>query len=156
MTAVATEVGEAAIQALAGVTVTFPREQSAAIVGPSASGRSTLMQRVAVAWAIASRPEIVFAGEARGALEFAHRHRDPDLRAPGGGHGRGVIAMVTHDAHAVTVMSSPFGSLRRRVVAAPWRSGPTARARLGVRHRSARCSLRRTVRPGRATPNETG
>jgi putative ABC transport system ATP-binding protein len=39
--------GEAAVHALAGVTVTFPRERFTAIMGPSGSGKSTLMQCVA-------------------------------------------------------------------------------------------------------------
>jgi putative ABC transport system ATP-binding protein len=39
--------GEAAVHALAGVTVTFPRQQFTAIMGPSGSGKSTLMQCVA-------------------------------------------------------------------------------------------------------------
>ncbi len=40
-------VGEAAINALAGVTVTFPKGRFTAIMGPSGSGKSTLMQCVA-------------------------------------------------------------------------------------------------------------
>ena len=61
MSAVATEIGaaravdavktygsgETAINALAGVTVTFPRARFTAIMGPSGSGKSTLMQCVA-------------------------------------------------------------------------------------------------------------
>ena len=61
MTAVATEIGAAraveavktygsgdtAINALAGVTVTFPKGAFTAIMGPSGSGKSTLMQCVA-------------------------------------------------------------------------------------------------------------
>ena len=39
--------GEAAVHALAGVTVTFPKQQFTAIMGPSGSGKSTLMQCVA-------------------------------------------------------------------------------------------------------------
>lgn len=39
--------GDAAVHALAGVTVTFPRERFTAIMGPSGSGKSTLMQCVA-------------------------------------------------------------------------------------------------------------
>jgi putative ABC transport system ATP-binding protein len=39
--------GEAAVHALAGVTVTFPAERFTAIMGPSGSGKSTLMQCVA-------------------------------------------------------------------------------------------------------------
>jgi putative ABC transport system ATP-binding protein len=39
--------GEAAVHALAGVTVTFPRQRFTAIMGPSGSGKSTLMQCVA-------------------------------------------------------------------------------------------------------------
>jgi putative ABC transport system ATP-binding protein len=40
-------VGEAAVHALAGVTVTFPSQRFTAIMGPSGSGKSTLMQCVA-------------------------------------------------------------------------------------------------------------
>jgi putative ABC transport system ATP-binding protein len=39
--------GEAAVHALAGVTITFPNQQFTAIMGPSGSGKSTLMQCVA-------------------------------------------------------------------------------------------------------------
>ena len=39
--------GDAAVHALAGVTVTFPERQFTAIMGPSGSGKSTLMQCVA-------------------------------------------------------------------------------------------------------------
>jgi putative ABC transport system ATP-binding protein len=39
--------GEAAIHALAGVTVDFPSQKFTAIMGPSGSGKSTLMQCVA-------------------------------------------------------------------------------------------------------------
>lgn len=39
--------GDAAINALAGVTVTFPKSRFTAIMGPSGSGKSTLMQCVA-------------------------------------------------------------------------------------------------------------
>ena len=39
--------GDAAVHALAGVTVTFPEQQFTAIMGPSGSGKSTLMQCVA-------------------------------------------------------------------------------------------------------------
>jgi putative ABC transport system ATP-binding protein len=39
--------GEAAVHALAGVTVTFPTARFTAIMGPSGSGKSTLMQCVA-------------------------------------------------------------------------------------------------------------
>jgi putative ABC transport system ATP-binding protein len=39
--------GEAAVHALAGVTVDFPSHQFTAIMGPSGSGKSTLMQCVA-------------------------------------------------------------------------------------------------------------
>ncbi len=39
--------GEAAVHALAGVTVQFPAEKFTAIMGPSGSGKSTLMQCVA-------------------------------------------------------------------------------------------------------------
>ncbi len=39
--------GEAAVHALAGVTVDFPAHQFTAIMGPSGSGKSTLMQCVA-------------------------------------------------------------------------------------------------------------
>ena len=39
--------GDAAIHALAGVTVTFPASRFTAIMGPSGSGKSTLMQCVA-------------------------------------------------------------------------------------------------------------
>jgi putative ABC transport system ATP-binding protein len=39
--------GEAAVHALAGVTVTFPRERFTAIMGPSGSGKSTLMHCIA-------------------------------------------------------------------------------------------------------------
>ncbi len=39
--------GEAAVHALAGVTVTFPHQRFTAIMGPSGSGKSTLMQCVA-------------------------------------------------------------------------------------------------------------
>jgi putative ABC transport system ATP-binding protein len=39
--------GEAAVHALAGVTVSFPAHQFTAIMGPSGSGKSTLMQCVA-------------------------------------------------------------------------------------------------------------
>jgi putative ABC transport system ATP-binding protein len=40
-------VGDAVVQALDGVTVTFPTERFTAIMGPSGSGKSTLMQCVA-------------------------------------------------------------------------------------------------------------
>ncbi len=40
-------VGDTAINALAGVTVTFPKGRFTAIMGPSGSGKSTLMQCVA-------------------------------------------------------------------------------------------------------------
>ena len=40
-------VGDAAINALAGVTVAFPAHEFTAIMGPSGSGKSTLMQCVA-------------------------------------------------------------------------------------------------------------
>ena len=40
-------VGDAAVHALAGVTVEFPRQRFTAIMGPSGSGKSTLMQCVA-------------------------------------------------------------------------------------------------------------
>ena len=40
-------VGDAIVQALNGVTVTFPTERFTAIMGPSGSGKSTLMQCVA-------------------------------------------------------------------------------------------------------------
>jgi putative ABC transport system ATP-binding protein len=39
--------GDAAVHALAGVTVSFPSSQFTAIMGPSGSGKSTLMQCVA-------------------------------------------------------------------------------------------------------------
>ena len=39
--------GDAAVHALAGVTVTFPEREFTAIMGPSGSGKSTLMQCVA-------------------------------------------------------------------------------------------------------------
>ena len=39
--------GEAAVHALAGVTIAFPERQFTAIMGPSGSGKSTLMQCVA-------------------------------------------------------------------------------------------------------------
>jgi putative ABC transport system ATP-binding protein len=39
--------GEAEVQALAGVTVSFPSQRFTAIMGPSGSGKSTLMQCVA-------------------------------------------------------------------------------------------------------------
>ena len=39
--------GDAAVHALAGVTVAFPERQFTAIMGPSGSGKSTLMQCVA-------------------------------------------------------------------------------------------------------------
>jgi putative ABC transport system ATP-binding protein len=39
--------GEAAVHALAGVTVAFPEQRFTAIMGPSGSGKSTLMQCVA-------------------------------------------------------------------------------------------------------------
>jgi len=39
--------GDAAVHALAGVTVTFPSQKFTAIMGPSGSGKSTLMQCVA-------------------------------------------------------------------------------------------------------------
>src|SRR5438876_10033182 len=39
--------GEAAVDALAGVTVEFPRVELAGIVGPSGSGKSTLMHILA-------------------------------------------------------------------------------------------------------------
>jgi len=39
--------GEAAVEALAGVTVAFPRRRFAAIMGPSGSGKSTLMHLLA-------------------------------------------------------------------------------------------------------------
>ena len=39
--------GDAAVHALAGVTVQFPAHEFTAIMGPSGSGKSTLMQCVA-------------------------------------------------------------------------------------------------------------
>ena len=39
--------GDAAVHALAGVTVEFPEARFTAIMGPSGSGKSTLMQCVA-------------------------------------------------------------------------------------------------------------
>src|SRR4051794_10883237 len=39
--------GEAAVDALAGVTVSFPQQRFAAIMGPSGSGKSTLMHNLA-------------------------------------------------------------------------------------------------------------
>ena len=39
--------GEAAVHALAGVSVDFPARKFTAIMGPSGSGKSTLMQCVA-------------------------------------------------------------------------------------------------------------
>ena len=39
--------GEAAVEALDGVTVSFPRQRFAAIMGPSGSGKSTLMHNLA-------------------------------------------------------------------------------------------------------------
>src|SRR3954454_19145684 len=39
--------GEAAVDALAGVTVSFPEQRYAAIMGPSGSGKSTLMHTLA-------------------------------------------------------------------------------------------------------------
>ena len=39
--------GDAVVHALAGVTVTFPKQRFTAIMGPSGSGKSTLMQCVA-------------------------------------------------------------------------------------------------------------
>jgi putative ABC transport system ATP-binding protein len=39
--------GEAAVHALAGVTISFPAQRFTAIMGPSGSGKSTLMQCVA-------------------------------------------------------------------------------------------------------------
>jgi putative ABC transport system ATP-binding protein len=39
--------GEAAVHALAGVTISFPTQRFTAIMGPSGSGKSTLMQCVA-------------------------------------------------------------------------------------------------------------
>ncbi len=39
--------GEAAVDALAGVTVSFPAQRFAAIMGPSGSGKSTLMHNLA-------------------------------------------------------------------------------------------------------------
>ena len=39
--------GEAAVDALAGVDVSFPEQRFAAIMGPSGSGKSTLMHTLA-------------------------------------------------------------------------------------------------------------